>query len=331
MGEDVDRPGGGEHDPGFDRVRIRIGDGIAALEELDDGSEAVGAEDPALPVHDEIVAQPHPHAAEEAGDVRQRRGIEQQEHSAAGLEIGGERVELERQEVALRSRDDHDRRLGRHRTVEQRDVLGGIVLRLERIHQPPEALGFAGGTPLAVPRREDHSAGLPAQRPQDASRELLLRGSEDDDPSALVLDRGAPVLRDAQTPPALGEAVEVVELEVDALVDSAEPCEEVGVLLARPAPEEDRHLEGKRHLPQQLARQRGERQATAGRQIEAAVRALRDELEQPQGEQQENHLQGELRPALDRTRQAHQRSPRQRRESSAKNVKVRNATVKSTR
>src|SRR5262249_35423578 len=84
-------------------------------------------------------------------------------------------------------------------------------------------------------------------------------------------------------------------------------------------------------LREQLARHRGEGQGPAGRQVEAPVRPLRDQLEQSQGEQQEGHLQDELRPAAERARPAHHRIPRPRRASGGKKVKGRNATVKRTR
>src|SRR5262249_40817219 len=82
----------------------------------------------AHPPHDEGDARPPPHAGGEAGDVGKRAGIEQKEPAAACLEIRGERVELEREEVVLGPRHDDERRVARHRIVEQGDVLGRIVL-----------------------------------------------------------------------------------------------------------------------------------------------------------------------------------------------------------
>ena len=67
------------------------------------------------------------------------------------------------------------------------------------------------------------------------------------------------------------------------------------------------------------------------RQIEAAARALGDDLEESHPDEEKDRLKPELAPLAGRTRGGHQRRPRQRRVSSARKVKARKAPVKRTR
>jgi hypothetical protein len=264
-------------------------------------------------------------------EVRQRRRIEQHQHAAAGAEIARDLVELREEEVVLRPRDDDELGLRRERPIEQRMVRHRPVLRLERAREPPVARGVATRLAFAVPGREDDPPRLAAQRAQDAARELILGQRERDGAPALVLDRGAAVLRHAEAACALGIPIQVVELEVDAWVRRPYPLEQLGMLLARAAPEEDRDVERRGHLGEELARDRRERERPRRRQVEAPARPLGDDLEEREPGQQEHDLQRELRPAARRAPEPHQRTPRQRRASSAKNVRARNASVKSTR
>ena len=113
--------------------------------------------------------------------------------------------------------------------------------------------------------------------------------------------------------------------------DGPEPLEQIGVLLARPAAEEDRDPERRGHLGEQLPRHGREREPSRRRQVEAKVRPLRHHLQESEARQQETHLETELGPVPRRAPELHQRTPRQRRASSAKNVRARNPAVKNTR
>src|SRR5207253_3510118 len=108
----------------------------------------------------------------------------------------------------------------------------------------------------------------------------------------------------------------IVELELDLAVEDAQALEQLGVLLLRPAPEEDRDAERLPRLAENFLRDRRERELAARRQVEAVVGPLRHDLEEPETGQQEEDLEYQLRPAAGRARERHQRTPRQRRASS---------------
>src|SRR5439155_2710129 len=244
--------------------------------------QPVGAEHALLAIDDEVVAQPDARAGEEAREVRERRRIEEEEDPAPALQVAGELVELREEEVVLRSGYHHQVRLRRYRSVEQRVALGDVVLRREGSRQAAVALRATARRPLAVADRERDVARLPAQRAQDAARQLLLGHGRRDRPSAGVFDRRPPVLRDAEGARPIGVAVEVVELELDLAVEDAQALEQLGVLLARPAPEEDRQAQRLLHLGEELLRDRRERELAARRQVEAVVGPLRHDLEEPE-------------------------------------------------
>src|SRR5881409_2509769 len=152
-------------------------------------------------------AQPDARAGEEAREVRERRRIEEEEDGAPALQVAGELVELREEEVVLRSGHDHQVRLRRHSSVEQRVALDDVVLLRERTRQAAVALRAAARRPLAVAGGERDAARLPAQRAQDAARKLLLGQGRRDRASAGVFDRRPPVLRDAEGPCPIGVAV----------------------------------------------------------------------------------------------------------------------------
>ena len=218
-----------------------------------------------------------------------------------------------------------------HRPVDQRGHLGGVVLGGECRGEAPVPFGAAAGRPLAVAGREDEPPGAAAEDAPDAGRELLLRSREDDGAPATILDRRTAVGGHAEAPRALREAVEVEELEVDARVGIGEEPHQVRRALPRAAAEEDRDVERRRHVREELPRRGCDRELAAGRQVEAVVRPLRGDLHAAEAHQQEQHLRGELRPPPRAARHRAQRRPRQRRVSRAKSVKARHPSVNSTR
>src|SRR5438876_868138 len=139
--------------------------------------------------------------------------------------------------------------------------------------------------------------------------------------------RMPPASSSSGRPGATGVAVEVVELEPDLAIEGPQAFEQLGVLLARPAPEENRQAQRLLHLGEDILRDGRQRELATRRQVEAVVGPLRHHLEEPETGQQEEDLEYQLRPAACRPRERHQRTPRQRRASSAKNVKPRNAAV----
>src|SRR5262249_18989061 len=84
-------------------------------------------------------------------------------------------------------------------------------------------------------------------------------------------------------------------------------------------------------LRQDVAGHGRERQRARRRQVEAAVGALGEHLEQRDRGDDQRHLERELRPAPRPAADGRHRSPRQRRESSARNVNARKGTANSTR
>ena len=217
------------------------------------------------------------------------------------------------------------------RPVDQRDDLRRIVLGRQRRGEAPVPLGPSPGRALAVAGREDEPPGAALDDAPDAARQLFLRGRQDDGAPARVLDRRAAVGGHAEAPRALGEAVEVEELEVDVRVRIGEEPYEVRIPLARTAAEEHRDVERRRHVGEELAGHGRERELPARRQVEAAVRPLRGDLHPAEPHEQEQHLRRELRPAPCAAGHRAQRRPRQRRVSRAKSVKLRHATMKTTR
>src|SRR5262249_40849603 len=145
-----------------------------ALEKLDDRGEPVGPEDRSFPLDDDVVAEADPEARERARDVRQRTGVEEEQHPAAGLEMARHRVELGGKEVVLRAGDDGGVGVAGG-PAGRRAPAGGPVLSPEGARDPAVAVLAAAGHALAVADREREPARPPAQRPQDAADELLLR------------------------------------------------------------------------------------------------------------------------------------------------------------
>ena len=142
---------------------------------------------------------------------------------------------------------------------------------------------------------------------------------------------GAPVLRHAVAARALGVAVEVEQLDADPGVLGAQALHQAGEDRALAAAVNTVTCSGSVTCASDLARDGRQRERPGRCQVDAPVRALREHLEEDARQHDQDRLQHELRPAAQRPSRRHQRSPRQRRESSASSVNARNAAANRTR
>ncbi len=272
-----------------------------------------------------------PSRASNARTIGRAARIEQQQDPPAGFEVPPEHRQLLRQEVVHRPGDDHQVGVGGHCAGEQVHAVDGEALLVEAGNQAPDAARVATWRPLAVADGEDRSAPPATNRLQDAARERLLGVRRDDDPPPVVLDHRAAVLGDAIAPGSLGIPVEVVERPGDEGVLRAETRQQARERLAFAAAVEDRDGQRRLHVGEHLTRGPGEGKRPRGRQIETAVRSLRQDLQQHAPEDDERRLDDEPCPALRRPPRPPHRSPRHRRESSASSVNARNAAMNRTR
>ena len=198
--------------------RVRLRDRIAAPELLDDRGEPVGAEHATLVIDDDVVAEREPHAAEEARcSVGQRGRIEQQEHAAAGLQMARRAPPAPRGEsrAAVRRRSpDRSRRAAAPSSRLTTSTVKPCASSPATRRPTPCASPLGTRSPWPVVSTARRRRPRTASRMPPASCSSGCAGTTH--AAALVLERRAPVLRDAVSPRALGIAVEVEQLVGDA-------------------------------------------------------------------------------------------------------------------